>query len=303
MAEPIAENGVASSSQVGDQSLRSDGAPIDHPQTSNSQTSQETTSTSFQAVNARAVAENASTAVNTAAPPPDDDAVAQDASQTAQTSLEASSATKTSTQVDDLDSSMAADAASYGTRSRNRTGNARPNYAEDQDVDLDSTSAATTKKKHAIDTAAVSAGHNNAEAKRAQEFARLIAGNGTSTANGTKESTPGTPGLASSSSKKRKAAGPPTVLTQTPPASNSPAPPAARKPTAPSSLNVRETNVMTFTKQRSCLNNKGELVADDGTKLSVNGKYSPDQNPKSRIWEVLPYPASTSAIIREANHS
>lgn len=34
---------------------------------------------------------------------------------------------------------------------------------------------------------------------------------------------------------------------------------------------------MSFGKSRSCLNKKGELVADDGTKLNVNGKlvFSP----------------------------
>lgn len=282
-----------------------DGAPSTFPAT------QERPSSSFQAINSRAVAENASTSMSTAASPPNGAAVAQEASQTAQDS-EAPNSHQDPSHMEDLDGSMAADVATYGTRSRNRTGNARPNYAEDQDTmdfELSSAAAATKKKPTAKDAAAAdSATHNAAEAKRAQEFARLIAvnGNGASgNGDGTKESTPGASGVASSVSKKRKAAGgAPAVLTQTPPPSNSPAPTASRKLAPPSTV-ARETNVMTFTKHRSCLNKRGELVADDGTKLSVNGKQAanPLRRASSRIRgrEVLPRFDQRIANCKKAN--
>jgi hypothetical protein len=236
----------------------------------------------FQAVNAKPFAENASTSMSTAAqgtkadptPPPKGAAVTQSDHQ-AQTSSEPSQPAKASSQFDGLDGAMSADGATYGTRSRNRTGNARPNYAEDQDMDFEY-SAASTKKKAPASESATLGSQNNADAKRAREFAQLLgtsndgtppSGNGA----GSKELTPGaTSGL----SKKRKAVGPPATLTETPPATNSPAPSASRKVAAPSTM-ARETNVMTFTKHKYCLNKKGELIADDGTKLSVNGKPCP----------------------------
>ena len=268
--------------------------------------SPETGSSSFQAVNAKAVAENASTSVNTVAqgseasvptPPPGNVAVTQNAPQIAQTSSEPSNASKPSSQLDGLDGAMSSDAATYGTRSRNRTGNARPNYAEDQDVELEYSSAATSSKKKPGNESATSAAQNATETKRAQDFARLIASNNApANANGTsgKESTPGTPGtpgVPANLSKKRKAAGASTTLTQTPPASNSPAPAAMRKIPPPSTM-ARETNVMTFSKHRSCLNKKGELVADDGTKLCVNGKSNSPW--KLLLLQVAAYPASNS---------
>lgn len=294
MAEPAGNEVVASSPGDADQRSQPNdnmaaAAPISALST------QERTSTSFQAINVQAVAENASTAVSTAVPPPEDAAVAQDPSQTAQTA-EASSAPKDASQMDEVEGIMTTDAATYGTRSRNRTGNARPNYAEDQDMDFELST--TTKKKPANDSSATTlAGQAAAEAKRAQaEFARFIAVNsGSAHANGTttKESTPGTPGLASNVSKKRKAAGAPAGLTQTPPPSNSPVPAVTRKLAAPSAT-ARETNVLTFTKHRSCLNKKGELVADDGTKLCINGKPGLLSAicPFSRF---RPYPASSNA--------
>lgn len=246
----------------------------------------ETTPSTFQAVNAKAVVENSHVASNTPVnaadvsvptPPPRDAAVAQDASQTAQTSSAPSHDPQTSSQMDDIDGAMATDTATYGTRSRNRTGNPRPNYAEDQDMDFEmSAAAAASSKKKGSNEPGVASSSVAGEAKRAQEFARFIGVNGsgnatpTSNANGSggKELTPG---VATNPSKKRKAAAAPVALTQTPPASNSPAPTASRKVAAPSAM-ARETNILTFTKHRSCLNKKGELIADDGTKLCVNGK-------------------------------
>lgn len=165
---------------------------------------------------------------------------------------------------------MPADA-TYGTRSRNRAGNPRPNYAEDQDMDFEYSTNASKKKAAATDSAA-SAAQSTGEAKRARDFAQLI-----TNADGTPPVLNGasakelTPGPAATVSKKRKAVGPPAALTQTPPTSNSPAQSATRKVAAPSAV-ARETNVMSFLKHKHTLNKKGELIADDGTKLSPNGK-------------------------------
>ena len=254
---------------------------------------------SFQAINTRAVAENATSStaqsgeVSKPTPPPKGTAVTPEATQTSSDAQ----ASKNASQADDLDAAMANDNSTYGTRSRNRTGNARPNYAEDQDMDFElaapTTGAHATKKKAANEPAV-----SGAEAKRVQEFKGLLSVNGNAPANangaGAKESTPGSHGVASAVSKKRKATAASTALTQTPPASNSPAPAVARKATAPSAM-ARETNVMTFSKHRSCLNKKGELIADDGTKLCVNGKpnlHPPDTS--QLFWRLRPTPLRTA---------
>ena len=291
MAESAANEVVASSLDAAVAKTESSDDTLAEPSKPISSASQETTSTSFQAVNSKAVTENASTAVNAAVQgndasvrmsPPRDGAVAQDAVQAVQASSDASHDADSSLQTDGLDSTITENA-TYGTRSRNRTGNPRPNYAEDQEMDFELSSAATTttKRKPPTEAPAAVAQGTGAEAKRTQEFQRFIAVNSngaTASANGasTKESTPGTPGIPATLSKKRKAAGAPIALTQTPPASNSPAPAVTRKVggSAPSTM-ARETNIMTFTRHKSCLNKKGELIADDGTKLCVNGKPSP----------------------------
>ena len=241
----------------------------------------ESTSTSFQAINSQTISQNANTGVSSAAPQPQDAAVTHDLPQTAQTS-QATTGSKVPSQVEGPDANMATDAATYGTRSRNRTGNARPNYAEDQDMEIDYATA--SKRKSAADSAAVAASniHGTGETRRTHEFAKFMSNavNSMSSspsqanASATKESTPGTSGVTANVSKKRKAGGAPAGAVQTPPPSNPPAAPVARKLGA-SSATARESNVMTFTKSRSCLNKKGELIADDATKLSVNGKSHP----------------------------
>ncbi|KAK3716718.1 putative PHD type zinc finger protein with BAH domain-containing protein [Vermiconidia calcicola] len=278
MDEPASDEVIAFLSQaVGHHSSNAgrNDAPV-----STSTVPREMTTSTFQAVNTQAVAGNSFTSVNGAAQgsnasPPQAAAVTQIAPQTAQTSSDASQHPKAPSQMDGVDEAMTGDNITYGTRSRNRAGNARPNYAEDQDGDLDSSAAAAAgTKKKAMNDAPGSSAPNTGEAKRVQEFAHLIgsrAGGTPSYANGPggKESTPGTPAAASVPSKKRKVAAAPSIVTQTPPSASSPAPAAARKVVASSTM-ARETNIMTFTKHRSTLNKKGELTADDGTKLSVN---------------------------------
>lgn len=230
---------------------------------------QEMRTSGFQAVNARAVSENAARSTPptaSSAQPSGIPAVAPNGPQTTQASSNARSA---SSQIGTIDDSMT-DMATYGTRSRNRAGNARPNYAEDQEMDFEMSSAAATKKRASNGLAPAPQGVE--EAKRTEDFTRFIAVNEFAG----KESTPGAPGPAASSSKKRKAAGGLPQQAQTPPTSTTPAPTVLRKSgMSASSTMARETNVMTFTKHKSCLNKKGELVADDGTKLAVNGKPPP----------------------------
>ena len=276
--EGSAETEVAASSLT-------DAGPADRPvataiadETHAVSDSQVRPSASFHAVNNEAVAANASATKSTEGTPTREAAPAHAISPAAKPS-DLSSADKDaiSHNDDEPDSAAAIDAATYGTRSRNRTGNARPNYAEDQDMDFEYSNA--LKKKSANDSTAVPTGPNGgqAEAKRASDFAHFIAVNSSSgPASGAmpKESTPGTPGLSSSVSKKRKAtAAPAAASTGTPPPAGTPQNATTRK-AAPTSVMTRETNVMTFTKHRSCLNKKGELVADDGTKLCINGKLA-----------------------------
>ena len=49
-------------------------------------------------------------------------------------------------------------------------------------------------------------------------------------------------------------------------------------------------------KHKSCLNKKGELVADDGTKLAINGKSDPNIS----FFEIPTYPASCETTFASA---
>lgn len=162
---------------------------------------------------------------------------------------------------------------SYGTRSR-RTGNQRLNYAEDQDAEFEFTSAATTTSyKKGVPTANA---QSATDVKRAKDSAQPVTTSSAhSSANNqtvAKDSTPGATSAATTNPKKRKAAGTatPTNHATIPPMSAG-LPATNMRKQAPSSL-ARETNMLTFSKSKSCLNKKGELVADDGTKLNINGK-------------------------------
>lgn len=165
-------------------------------------------------------------------------------------------------QADARDATMT-DAATYGTRSRNRAGNNRPNYAEDQEMDFE-LSAAATKKKALLEAAANAA----PSADSAPSFAGFTAVNSVSAGSSTPTAKDATPGLGAPTTKKRKAPMQPTQNSPVPTAS------ATRKAGAPatSSAAARESNIMTFTKHKYLLNKRGELVTDDGTKLCVNGK-------------------------------
>ena len=134
-------------------------------------------------------------------------------------------------------------------------------------MDFEYSSAATTKKKNP--GAQPSNAANVDDLKGSDDRARSV---GTSS-NTAKESTPGTPAPVAPTSKKRKAAGLVPQQAQTPPVASASASIGNRKPIATgNSAMARETNMLTFTKHRHRLNKKGELIADDGSKLSVNGE-------------------------------
>lgn len=226
-----------------------------------------TTSSSFQAINrisgGQSDSGSQSRDVSARATPQADSAPAQK-------QAPAASTLKASAQADALDSTGSG---SYGTRSR-RTGKERLNYAEDQEPDFDFTSAATTAaytKKSAA--AAVASAQGTTDAKRAKDSATTNGAHSSANNQTTaKDSAQGASTASTTNPKKRKAAGTatPTNQTSTPPVSVALAVANMRKQ-APSAL-ARETNMMTFERSRACLTKKGELVADDGTKLNVNGK-------------------------------
>jgi hypothetical protein len=180
-----------------------------------------------------------------------------------------SNVAKASAQLEQFES-----AGNYGTRSR-RGGKERLNYAEDQDADFDFTSAATTTTYKKGASAAAANAQSTPDSKRAKESAQPVTTNGAhSSANNQTIAKDPAPGATSTATnpKKRKAAGTatPTNLASTPPVSAALSAANMRKQ-LPSSL-ARETNMLSFSRSKACLNNKGELVADDGTKLNINGK-------------------------------
>ncbi|KAI1096209.1 hypothetical protein F5B19DRAFT_224791 [Rostrohypoxylon terebratum] len=186
----------------------------------------------------------------------------------------------------------------YGTRSRNR-GQARPNYAEDKDVDVDMYDTYVEKKddeskknsRHASASAngtsdALRATNSTSRKGAAPEDGKA-ASNGNGSHAASKEShthsannatSNVTPAATSGPSKKRKA------LTQSAPSNahshaSTPAPTgpnatAAKRSTAQGTpvtagAGYNMTNMMSFEQCGACLKD-GKLVADDGTTLQAN---------------------------------
>lgn len=183
-----------------------------------------------------------------------------------------------------LETGDANGAAPYGTRSRNRTVANRPNYAEDkeQEKELDNLIEANGKITRsapakaappaAVDLAAADATRRgfaavntnvpelNGNASAARD---LIPGTSTFSAN------PGVNGNGPvPQSKKRKQPGANTTVSASSVANNT----APRMPRSSASARQHhETNMMTFEGCGARLTRNKELIADDGTVLSVNG--------------------------------
>lgn len=177
----------------------------------------------------------------------------------------------------------------YGTRSRrNRTGNARPNYAEDRELDMDydwapaskkardsSTSASSTKlqseepenfgvntRRRSLTTAILptpSKGSNSATAKD------HIPGLSSFSLNPESSEAPQAP------SKKRKAPGALPAAAATTSTVTTAGQSASRKTSkSTTAAGSRSTNMLSFETSQGFLKN-GKLTADNGTVLAVNG--------------------------------
>lgn len=204
----------------------------------------------------------------------------------------------------DKDAGLDASAAPYGTRSRNRAGNPRPNYAEDKDFDTemyDYVQGDQQKKSSRQSAGAGQEPARGASSRKSLGDEVKVA----SQANGTKEqgvngsaaansssqsaSNAAQTSSAASSSRKRKAATQQNGSSGTGSTSNSSnnngssgiitlstrragaggSQNAATTPAAPA---IRQTNMMTFSDSNARPQN-GRLVADDGTVLEANGTY------------------------------
>ncbi|EXJ70546.1 uncharacterized protein A1O5_06616 [Cladophialophora psammophila CBS 110553] len=154
----------------------------------------------------------------------------------------------------------------YGTRSRNRTGGTRPNYAEDRELDLEIEALSKPSRSSKRSSAAAVgeqqpsqmgfAAVNNAQHDKTSESA--------SAANAA-TLTPAA--VAPAPSKKRKHPGSNhTVAANSTMSSSSRARPVASVPFK----GYVETNMMSFKGSGYKLNEKNQLVADDGTPVQAN---------------------------------
>ncbi|KAI5242024.1 hypothetical protein E4T43_05041 [Aureobasidium subglaciale] len=169
------------------------------------------------------------------------------------------------------------DAMPYGTRSRNRAGNPRPNYAEDQDMDFEvppppakpaSAKNATANQQDAIETKTTVVEPSFARVNGADHDERSPSASG-------KETIPGTSTFSTVPPKKRKAAGVANTAIVASGSGNTTtnavAQPTTKRPASsmPLANMSPESNMMTFEKSKGVLR-KGGLVADDGQILYVN---------------------------------
>lgn len=177
----------------------------------------------------------------------------------------------------------------YGTRSRNRAGASRPNYAEDRETEMEfeaqpaveddtrktgRSGAGDSRSASGQDATTIRKGlqvdHNNNGQTVSKDY---IPGTSTFSANPTAA-------VAAQPSKKRKANGQPvpsssnTLLPIINPTSSVSQTNTRRASVATqSATGVRESNMLSFENCAGRLKD-GKLVADDGTTLGVNGKQA-----------------------------
>lgn len=177
----------------------------------------------------------------------------------------------------------------YGTRSRNRTSNNRPNYAEDREMDGEY--EWPPNKKHQPTSTTIGSARLDDVDKPAPSHQRRSVQVATGSAIGKAGGAGATaskdhiPGLSSfsvnsdtntpsqSQSKKRKQPG--SLLTSTNISGTNSVASSHRASShaVPASVAGRETMMLTFEKSQAYLKH-GKLIADDGTRLAVNGMYS-----------------------------
>jgi len=201
--------------------------------------------------------------------------------------MTASNSTSSDPSLKDAASSGTGPAVPYGTRSRNRTGTSRPNYAEDKEPDAEFEIAPNSKDINGRKPGRATEPGSTADTGRPTSTTRKAAGTEPDLAlpvqSHYKEPIPGTSTFSanpaatgtSSSSRKRKATAQPATLqpsTQglqlTPQAVTRRASMAAQV-----AAGFRDSNMLTFENCAGRLKGK-RLVADDGTILEVNGRFA-----------------------------
>lgn len=179
-------------------------------------------------------------------------------------------------------------AAPYGTRSRNRTGSSRPNYAEDKDYDVEmydydhhkshGDSKKSSRLAHATNAGEAGARGSTSSRKSLGDDVARTGPSQSASKEHTPATTTGTPQATQSSnsatqpSRKRKAA---AAAQQ---ANSSAASASSRRggtstpaTQSPACSPWPETNVLNFTNS-GARPQDGRLVADDGTVLEANGR-------------------------------
>ena len=176
----------------------------------------------------------------------------------------------------------------YGTRSRHRTGNSRPNYAEDRDIDGEY-EWPTTKKSQAPPASTPSSQPQTADSdkssgintRRSSTAASATPGNKQVTSTTSKDQIPGMSSFSLSGenatsvpppTRKRKAPGSNAAPNSSAGTEHIPAHGNTRKLVVASASRSRETNMMSFEGSEAYLKD-GKLEADDGTILAVDGIY------------------------------
>ncbi|KAG0650609.1 SANT domain-containing 2 [Hyphodiscus hymeniophilus] len=173
-------------------------------------------------------------------------------------------------------------AAPYGTRSRNRTGTSRPNYAEDKELDAEFEVAAPSKEGSKGTRGADPVSATNGDGGRSGNNTRKSQiSDSDHTAGLHKEPIPGTSTFSAipattaptgQPSKKRKANGAPAtnnLQPQIPVSINGTVPTVTRRASV-AAQGFRDTNMLSFDDCRNRLDKDKRLIADDGTVLEVN---------------------------------
>jgi hypothetical protein len=179
-------------------------------------------------------------------------------------------------------------AAPYGTRSRNRPGRSRPNYAEDTEMDFETTAAPANgniSDPPSRDSVATESGQSSGVGgKKGPGPASGNVSWGNAGPNPKDNpATPNIPGASASTAATNQAstAQPATKRRKNAAATNgthasAPAPSQAGtkrgSQVLPAASSARESNMMTFERTGAMLKN-GHMEADDGQIVSINGKF------------------------------
>jgi hypothetical protein len=181
-------------------------------------------------------------------------------------------------------------AAPYGTRSRNRPGRSRPNYAEDTEMDFEMTNAPTNgNMSDPPSRNSVVAENGQSSGVGGKKGSGPAQGNASWGNSGSisKDTTPanpnisGAPAVAAPAAKQPSPAQPPVKRRKNAATSNGTQSSAAAPSQAGAkrgnhvmvaASSARESNMLTFENTGAMLKN-GRMEADDGQTVSINGKF------------------------------